>query len=68
MEPAQIMLLKVSRGPDDEGEDGVKEALHVASDTGGTLTYCKVLERLPPEDVVPHPDVIVSFHPTYDKF
>ena len=39
-------------------------SLHVASDTGGTLTYLNVFDVEPPDDVVPQPETIVSAQPS----
>ena len=39
-------------------------SLQVASETGVTLTYCKVFETEPPNEVVPQPETMVSAHPS----
>ena len=57
--PAQIMVEASVVSP-----AAVYAAEHVSSATGGTFTYCNVVANKPPEDVVPHPEVMVSSHPT----
>ena len=42
--------------------------MHVSSETGGTLTHWRVLDREPPEAKVPHPETMVSCQPTYSYF
>ena len=82
--PAQIIDSKLTEGPDGDGDgeetgegEGVPKyssrnefipALHVSSETGGSFTYCSVLDRSPKEAVVPQPEAMVSSHPTYENF
>ena len=57
--PAQIIVSEYIAPLYDSGP------LQTASETGGILTYCNVLEIALPNDVTPQPDAMVSVQPSY---
>merc|ERR1711890_35511 len=58
--PAQIMESAISFSP-----YALRQA---SSSTTGTVTFCRILARLPREEVVPQPDTIHSVPASYSSF